>query len=182
MSETSQKSSNSYQLAERIATDLGIYGPELHPSRHAEKIYAAFTALRSQLTIAEHELNAMRPVVDSSRRWYYGASEHNLGVTVPMYENLMSPEPLVIQSESASAGDATKKEELMDEKLREGWTWLTNSNKWHYFRDGRSLCGKFGLFPTMNGDFEDGSGVDDEVKCSGCKAKLVRENARKAHA
>lgn len=27
--------------------------------------------------------------------------------------------------------------------MNEGWTWLSNSRKWHYFRDGRALCGRF---------------------------------------
>ena len=27
--------------------------------------------------------------------------------------------------------------------MKEGWTWLINSRKEHYFRDGKSLCGKW---------------------------------------
>ena len=67
MSETSKRPRNAYQLAEQIATDLGIYGPELHPSRHAEKIYAAFTALRSRLENAERHRDEAREVVADAR-------------------------------------------------------------------------------------------------------------------
>ena len=28
-------------------------------------------------------------------------------------------------------------------ETKEGWTWLINSRKDHYFRDGKSLCGKW---------------------------------------
>ena len=60
-------------------------------------------------------------------------------------------------------------------ELKEGWTWVENSKKWHYFQsDGRSLCGKFGLFRTMNGSLEDGSAVSDGMKCAACKRKLLR--------
>lgn len=42
-------------------------------------------------------------------------------------------------------------------RLTEGWTWLTNSRKWHYFVEGRSLCSKWMLFgnPTLE------TGTDD---------------------
>jgi hypothetical protein len=29
--------------------------------------------------------------------------------------------------------------------IKEGWNWLVNSAKEHYFVKGRSLCGKWGL-------------------------------------
>ncbi len=54
---------------------------------------------------------------------------------------------------------------------KEGWTWLHNSKKWHYFREGRSLCGKFMLFKNPTDGFEIGNN-DSEDNCVGCKKKL----------
>ncbi len=56
----------------------------------------------------------------------------------------------------------------------EGWTWLTNSRKWHYFRDMRSLCGKFALFidPSEGYDLGSGESKDD---CAGCRKALQKE-------
>jgi hypothetical protein len=33
----------------------------------------------------------------------------------------------------------------MAEKIKEGWTWLSNSNKQHYFVGHESLCKEWGL-------------------------------------
>lgn len=43
--------------------------------------------------------------------------------------------------------EPTKEEE-------EGWTWLMNSTKWHYFRGGRSLCRRYMVLgrPEFEGD------------------------------
>ena len=55
---------------------------------------------------------------------------------------------------------------------KEGWTFLFNSPKWHYFREGRSLCGRFLLL----GSPELEKGNDDSVSnYVGCKRKLERE-------
>ena len=32
---------------------------------------------------------------------------------------------------------------MLSEKPKEGWTWLINVKKEHYFRNGRSLCGRW---------------------------------------
>ncbi len=53
----------------------------------------------------------------------------------------------------------------------EGWTYLTNSRKWHYFIDGRSLCKRFMLFflPELE------QGDDDSPdNCKACRAKLLK--------
>lgn len=53
----------------------------------------------------------------------------------------------------------------------EGWTYLTNSRKWHYFVDGRSLCKRFMLFiiPELE------QGTDDSPdNCKACKEKLLK--------
>lgn len=55
----------------------------------------------------------------------------------------------------------------------EGWTWLHNSPKRHYFRDGMSLCRRFALFGPH--DFR-----PDEVSsdnCKGCWRKRQKEVA-----
>lgn len=58
---------------------------------------------------------------------------------------------------------------------REGWTWLWNAPKEHYFREGRSLCGRWlclgsDLYPHP-------SEVRGKV-CSTCLKKLEREESK----
>ena len=60
-------------------------------------------------------------------------------------------------------------------KLSEGWTWLFNSKKWHYFRKGRSLCGKWALLghPELEAD------ASSPDNCKACVAKRVQERERR---
>lgn len=59
--------------------------------------------------------------------------------------------------------------------VNEGWTWLSNSTRWHYFRGGRSLCGKFMLL----GKHELQPGSDDSRdNCAACRHKLEAERRR----
>ena len=52
---------------------------------------------------------------------------------------------------------------------KEGWTWLYNATKYHYFVGGRSLCGRWMLFSA--GGLEQGN--DDSIdNCVSCKKKL----------
>ena len=51
---------------------------------------------------------------------------------------------------------------------KEGWTWLFNSRKWHYFKDGMSICGKFMLLGK--GELEQGND-DSPDNCVQCKKK-----------
>lgn len=57
----------------------------------------------------------------------------------------------------------------------EGWTWLFNSTRWHYFRGGRSLCGKF-LLLSRSG-LQLGSD-DSRDNCAACRRKLEAERRR----
>lgn len=52
----------------------------------------------------------------------------------------------------------------------EGWTWLHNSRAWHYFRDGRSLCGKWLTFQTIG---LDASEKGHDLNCKTCLKKLA---------
>ena len=56
----------------------------------------------------------------------------------------------------------------------EGWWWPVECEKRHYFRDGRSLCGRWGSF---NGDFPD-CPDDALLNCAGCQKKRQREKAK----
>ena len=59
----------------------------------------------------------------------------------------------------------------------EGWTWLQNSKKWHYFVDNRSLCRKWGIF----GSDELEQGKDDSPdNCAECQRQLAKRKAKKA--
>lgn len=54
----------------------------------------------------------------------------------------------------------------------EGWTWLQNSRKWHYFRDTRSLCGKWSYLGLDNFEKE---GDDSPDNCAECRRKRKKE-------
>jgi hypothetical protein len=59
--------------------------------------------------------------------------------------------------------------------MKEGWTFLWNSPKWHYFREGRSLCGRFLLLgkPELGGGNE-----QSPDNCKGCLRKIQKERAK----
>ena len=58
--------------------------------------------------------------------------------------------------------------------FKEGWTWLLNAKKWHYFVDGRALCGKWMLFSTP--ELEQGNDNSPD-NCVVCQKKLtIRKN------
>ena len=60
-------------------------------------------------------------------------------------------------------------------EITEGWGWLLNSTKWHYFlADGKSMCGKW--LRLSNDDQEQGND-DSPDNCAACRKKL---KARKA--
>jgi hypothetical protein len=56
-----------------------------------------------------------------------------------------------------------------------GWNWLWNSTKDHYFVDGRSLCGRWMVL---------GNSVSDQPPsdrpCKGCSKKLEARRANNA--
>ena len=53
---------------------------------------------------------------------------------------------------------------------KEGWGYAVDG-KWHYFRDGMSLCGKIGFY---NGETEQGND-DSPDNCKSCRNKLKKE-------
>lgn len=69
------------------------------------------------------------------------------------------------------------KETLSADQIAEGWTWLSNSRKWHYFTraDGRSLCGKYLLFKVPDElETDNRPSVDN---CAGCVKALRKRKA-----
>jgi hypothetical protein len=55
----------------------------------------------------------------------------------------------------------------------EGWHWLENSSKWHYFGDdGRSLCGRWATFDKKPENFEQGADSSSD-NCVACAKKLL---------
>lgn len=61
--------------------------------------------------------------------------------------------------------------------MREGWNWLFNSSKWHYFREGRSLCGKW--MTLGNPEYQQGNDNSPD-NCAACKRKLLKEREQYA--
>ena len=61
----------------------------------------------------------------------------------------------------------------MAEPIKEGWAYLSNSPKWHYFRGGRSLCKRWGYF----GHDEEQGKDDSPDNCLACRKKLAKEKA-----
>ncbi|MDD5013584.1 MAG: hypothetical protein PHW73_00595 [Atribacterota bacterium] len=60
----------------------------------------------------------------------------------------------------------------MEEIKKEGWNYLFNSKYWHYFRDGKSLCGKWAIFSMK--DVEQGND-DSPDNCPKCRKILKKE-------
>jgi hypothetical protein len=58
----------------------------------------------------------------------------------------------------------------------EGWNWLQNSKKWHYFVEGRSLCEKWMLL--FNDDSKQGNDNSPD-NCSVCRKKLEKRKLSK---
>ena len=67
--------------------------------------------------------------------------------------------------------------------MTEGWGWLilagswSGTKKWHYFVDGKSLCGKY----MTLGQIELEQGNDDSPdNCAECRRRLLKrkENAK----
>ena len=61
----------------------------------------------------------------------------------------------------------------------EGWTFLHNARKWHYFRNSRALCGRW-MYLGPDEDLEQGN---DESKdnCPTCVKKLLKEREKAAN-
>jgi len=62
--------------------------------------------------------------------------------------------------------------------MKQGWTYLYNSPKWHYFdseNGGRSLCGRWMLFSL--GDLESGNDNSPD-NCKACAKKLAKRNEK----
>lgn len=55
-------------------------------------------------------------------------------------------------------------------EIKEGWGWPGLSRKAHYFRKGRSLCGRWGYF----GELEQGND-DSNDNCTACKKIYKKE-------
>lgn len=51
----------------------------------------------------------------------------------------------------------------------EGRTWMHNSKKWHYFRNKKSLCGKYMLLVAPTDGYEDD--MDSPDNCAICVQK-----------
>lgn len=60
--------------------------------------------------------------------------------------------------------------------MDEGWTWLSNARKWHYFVDKKSLCSKWEIW-TDDG-LEEGKD-DSPDNCVACKRKLKKRRNTK---
>jgi len=62
--------------------------------------------------------------------------------------------------------------------MSEGWGWLHNSRKWHYFVGKTSLCGKWWA-PWIGDDLEQGND-DSSDNCAECKRRLKRRREAQA--
>lgn len=60
--------------------------------------------------------------------------------------------------------------------MKEGWTFLYNSPRWHYFRNSRSLCGRW-LYLGDDDALEQGK-ENSPDNCKGCVAKRLKEIAK----
>jgi hypothetical protein len=56
----------------------------------------------------------------------------------------------------------------------EGWAMPGNARKWHYYVDGRSLCGKWVI---LGGSLQADTGRTSSADCAGCRAKVEKRRA-----
>ena len=54
----------------------------------------------------------------------------------------------------------------------EGWTWVHGTPKWHYFRDGRSLCKRWMLLAKPELEIGNDESFDN---CRDCRNRLKKE-------
>jgi hypothetical protein len=60
----------------------------------------------------------------------------------------------------------------IEKKMVEGWNWIYNSTKWHYFVDGSSLCKNWMLFSVPeNMELGNNNSPDN---CKVCQKKLLK--------
>lgn len=62
---------------------------------------------------------------------------------------------------------------------KEGWTWLRNSRKWHYFRAGKSLCKRYMLLKHPSEGYESGNNGSTD-NCASCKREILKEQGAAA--
>ena len=58
---------------------------------------------------------------------------------------------------------------------KEGWNWLFNAKKEHYFRNGRSLCGRW---LCLGGKYSPEPPSDKEAICTTCLKKREKEKGK----
>lgn len=67
---------------------------------------------------------------------------------------------------------------MEEQKLTEGWAWLFGcGEKWHYFVNQESLCGKYIKF--TKGGLEQGNDNSPD-NCKACRKKLERCNQQES--
>lgn len=60
---------------------------------------------------------------------------------------------------------------MADDLPNEGWAYLLNARKWHYFRaNGRSLCGKWLRFGKSGAEQGNNDSADN---CAACRRKIL---------
>lgn len=57
---------------------------------------------------------------------------------------------------------------------KEGWNWLSNATKWHYFVEGRSLCRRWMCFGT---DLKEDTGESPD-DCAACRKALTKRKGK----
>jgi hypothetical protein len=64
---------------------------------------------------------------------------------------------------------------------KQGWAWLTNSSKPHYFIDRLSICGKW-MAPGVN-EFNDDPSFDNSPdNCAACVKKVAKMRSKEVKA
>jgi hypothetical protein len=63
------------------------------------------------------------------------------------------------------------KETTKETRKKEGWSWLFNSGRCHYFVCGRSLCGRVGILGYGDCDDQPPSGYSP---CATCMKELKK--------
>lgn len=61
----------------------------------------------------------------------------------------------------------------------EGWTWLINATKWHYIRDGMSLCRRWAVLGNPTLEQDDSPSPDNCKACYRIRLKEIEKTKEK---
>lgn len=67
---------------------------------------------------------------------------------------------------------------MEENQLKEGWVTLSNSPKFHYVVEGKSLCNRW---MYLGSDFSADDGVENKDDCKACRKAFLKRQSQFTH-